>query len=369
LDARKQGRFIALTDESGAAAGVESFMVSTRASQEESESLAAARAGDHEAFRRLIAGHQEPLHAHAYRMLGSLHDADDVMQEALLRGWRGLGSFDGRSSLRTWLYRITTNTCLDAIARRPKRVVPLDYPSDDPDELKERPIAEVPWLEPYPDDVLAIEGGRASPEARYEQREAIELAFVAALQHLPPRQRAVLILRDVLAFSAKEVAAALETSPASVNSALQRARKTVESRVPERSQQATARAIGDDRVREVVQRFGDAFERGDTRGILDLLTEDATFSMPPRPGSFRGRREIAGSWLMPEGAPPRLRVVLTRANGQPAAAVYMLDPDRSRYLPLALDVLTLRDGAIEEVTAFRTPGVFARFGLPPELAA
>jgi RNA polymerase sigma-70 factor, ECF subfamily len=344
-------------------------MVSACASQDEGKSLAAARAGDHEAFRRLIAGHQGPLHAHAYRMLGSLHDADDVMQEALLRSWRWLDCFDGRSSVRTWLYRITTNTCLDAIARRPKRVVPIDYPPDDREERAERPIADVPWLEPYPDDVLAIEEVRTSPEARYEQREAIELAFVAALQHLPPRQRAVLILRDVLAFSAKEVAAALETSPASVNSALQRARKTVESRVPERSQQATARAIGDDRVREVVERFGDAFERGDTRGILDLLTDDATFSMPPRPGSFRGRREIADSWLMPEGAPPRLRVVLTRANGQPAAAVYIIDPDRSRYMPLALDVLTLRDGGIEEVTAFRKPGDFARFGLPPELAA
>lgn len=344
-------------------------MANAYAPLDEGELLAAARAGDHEAFRRLIAPHHGALHAHAYRMLGSLHDADDVMQEVLLRSWRWLHSFDGRSSLRTWLYRITTNTCLDAIARRPKRVVPIDYPSDDREERAERPIVDVPWLEPYPDDVLAIEEARASPEARYEQREAVELAFVAALQHLPPRQRAVLILRDVLAFSAKEVATALETSPTSVNSALQRARKTVESRVPERSQQATARAIGDDRVREVVERFGDAFERGDARGILDLLTHDATFSMPPDPRPFRGRREIADSWLMPEGAAPRLRVVPTRANGQPAAAVYILDPDRSRYLPLALDVLTLRDGAIGQVTAFRTPGVFPRFGLPPELAA
>lgn len=344
-------------------------MVSVCAQQDEGESLAAARAGDQEAFRRLIAPHQGPLHAHAYRMLGSLHDADDVLQEALLRSWRWLGSFDGRSSLRTWLYRITTNACLDAIARRPKRILPIDYPSDDRDEGVGRQLADVPWLEPYPDDVLAIEEGRASPEARYEQREAVELAFVAALQHLPPRQRATLILRDVLAFSAKEVAAALETSPTSVNSLLQRARKTVESRVPERSQQATAREIGDDRVREVVRRFGEAFERGDAQGIMDLLTDDATFSMPPHPGSFRGRQKIADSWLMPEGAPPRLRVVPTHANGQPAAAVYVLVASGARYVPLALDVLTLRDEAIVGVTAFRTPAVFPRFGLPTELAA
>jgi RNA polymerase sigma-70 factor, ECF subfamily len=340
-----------------------------RVQQDERESLAAARAGDHEAFRRLIEPHRGALHAHAYRMLGSLHDADDVLQEALLRGWRWLDSFDGRSSLRTWLYRITTNACLDAIARRPKRVLPIDYPPADREDRPERELADIAWLEPYPDEVLAIEEGRASPEARYEQREAVELAFVAALQHLPPRQRAVLILRDVLAFSAREVADALETSSASVNSALQRARKTVEARVPERSQLATARSIGDDRLREVVERFGDAFERGDATAILDLLTEDATFSMPPYPGYVRGREAIADSWLMPEGPPRRLRFVPTRANGQPAAAVYALHRDGARYVPLALDVLTLRDGSIEGVTAFRTPDVFSRFGLPPELAA
>jgi RNA polymerase sigma-70 factor (ECF subfamily) len=302
-------------------------------------------------------------------MLGSLHDADDALQEALLRSWRWLGSFDGRSAFRTWLYRITTNTCLDAIARRPKRVLPIDYPSGDREDQWERELPDVAWLEPYPDEALAVDEGRASPEARYEQREAVELAFVAAVQHLPPRQRAVLILRDVLAFSAREVADALGSSSASVNSALQRARKTVDERIPERSQLATARSIGDERIRDVVERLGDAFERGDAHAILDLLTDDATFSMPPYAGVRRGREAIANSWLMPGGPPPRLRSVPTRANAQAAAAVYILDGDRSRYVPLALDVLTLRDGSIAAVTAFRTPDIFARFGLPEEIAA
>jgi len=341
----------------------------TRAPHEERGSLDAARAGDQDAFRRLVEPHRAALHAHAYRMLGSLHDADDALQEALLRSWRWLGSFDGRSAFRTWLYRITTNTCLDAIARRPKRVLPIDYPSGDREDQWERELPDVAWLEPYPDEALAVDEGRASPEARYEQREAVELAFVAAVQHLPPRQRAVLILRDVLAFSAREVADALGSSSASVNSALQRARKTVDERIPERSQLATARSIGDERIRDVVERLGDAFERGDAHAILDLLTDDATFSMPPYAGVRRGREAIANSWLMPGGSPPRLRSVPTRANAQAAAAVYILDGDRSRYVPLALDVLTLRDGSIAAVTAFRTPDIFARFGLPEEIAA
>lgn len=342
-------------------------MGGSRVTNDERGSLDGARAGDQEAFRRLVEPHRVALHAHAYRMLGSLHDADDVLQEALLRSWRWLGSFDGRSSFRTWLYRITTNTCLDAIARRPKRVLPIDYgPSS---EGEGRELADIAWLEPYPDEILAIEEGRASPEARYEQREAVELAFVAALQHLPPRQRAVLILRDVLAFSAKEVADALGTSSASVNSALQRARKTVEVRVPERSQLATARSIGDERVRDVVERFGDAFVRGDTDAILALLTDDVTFSMPPYAGWWHGREAVADSWLMPDGPAPRLRFVATRANGQPAAAVYVLDADRSLYVPLAIDVLTLRGASIHAVTAFRTPDVFPRFGVPTEIAA
>ena len=306
------------------------------------------------AFDDLVEEQRADLHAHCYRMLGSLHDADDALQDTLLRAWRGLPGFRGRSSLRTWLYRIATNVCLDAIARRPKRVLPIDY------ESEEREAAL--WIEPYPD--AGVEDGHTVPEARYERREALELAFVAALQHLPPRQRAALIARDVLGFSAREAAESLETTVASVNGALLRARRTVAERLPERSQQATLRTLGDRRLREIVERFADAFERGEVDAILDLLADDASFSMPPYPDRYEGREAIANSWLMPSGPPPRLRYVATRANGQPALATYLLDPTAGAYLPLALDVLTLRDDQITDVTAFRTPALFPRFGLP-----
>jgi RNA polymerase sigma-70 factor, ECF subfamily len=338
---------------------------------QEHELVAAARKGDEDAFRHLVEPHRAQLHAHCYRMLGSLHDAEDVLQEAMLRAWRGFARFDGRSAVRTWLYRITTNACLDAIARRPKRVLPMDYgPPDAHDgEESSTPPVEPVWLEPYPDDVLEAEERYAAPEARYEQREAVELAFVAALQHLPARQRAVLILREVLGFTAREVAEALDSTTASVNSALQRARKVVEERIPGRSQQATVRSLGDEQVRNVVGRFSDALERGDTDAILSLLADDATFSMPPYPSWCRGRSAIADSWLMPGGPLPRLRSLPTQVNGQLAIAAYRLSRDGTRYVPLALDVLTLRGTSIVDVTAFRTPELFPRFSLPEELAA
>src|SRR5881227_1714855 len=226
--------------------------------------LAAARTGDEGAFARLVEPYRSELHAHCYRMLGSVHDAEDALQEALLRAWRGLARFEGRSSLRSWLYTIATNTCLNAIARRPKRVLPVDYgPAYDPHRPPGEPVVESVWIEPYPDEMLGLEDGFAAPEASYEMRESVELAFVAALQHLPPNQRAALILREVLGFSAKEVAEALDTTTASVNSALQRARKAADGRLPEQSQQATLRALGDDRLREIVEAYMDAWERGD----------------------------------------------------------------------------------------------------------
>jgi RNA polymerase sigma-70 factor, ECF subfamily len=211
----------------------------------EQELLDAVRGGDEDAFRRLIEPHRAELHAHCYRMLGSLHDAEDAFQETALRAWRALPRFGGPRLVRPWLYRIATNVCLDALGRRPKRLLPIDRgspasPDDDPGE----PSAESVWLEPYPDREVGLGDGYAAPEARYEQREAVELAFIAALQHLPAKQRAVLILRDVLGFSAREVAKTLETTLASVNGALQRARKTVDERVPAPSQQATLRSLG-----------------------------------------------------------------------------------------------------------------------------
>jgi RNA polymerase sigma-70 factor (ECF subfamily) len=338
---------------------------------QEPELLAAARDGDEEAFGRLVSPYRPQLHAHCYRMLGSLHDTEDVLQDAMLRTWRGLAGFDGRSAFRTWLYRIATNVCLDVIRRRPKRVLPVDYgPPTSPTAMASDPaLVTEGWVDPYPDEQLQIEDGYAAPDARYEQREAVELAFVAALQHLPPRQRAVLILREVLGFSAAEVADALGSTSASVNSALQRARKAVEERIPDRSQQATARSLGDEQVRGLVERFSDALQRGDTAGILAVLAEDVTFSMPPYTGWCRGREAVADSWLMPGGTATALRYLAARANGQPAVAAYRLLPDGDRFVPLALDVLTLRGASIGEVTAFRTPELFGSFGLPTELSA
>jgi RNA polymerase sigma-70 factor (ECF subfamily) len=344
--------------------------ISTSSTVQERELLDAARNGDEDAFRLLVEPHRGTLHAHCYRMLGSVHDAEDALQDALLRAWRGLRGLEGRSSLRTWLYRIATNACLDATARRPRRVLPIDYgpPAGPRDEAGE-PLTGPVWLEPYPDEQLGLEDGSAAPEARYEQREAVELAFIAALQHLPARQRAVLVLREVLGFSAREVAESLDTTVASVNSALQRARKTVDERLPARSQQATLRTLGDDAIRELVESFVDAFERGDVDAILALVAEDATFAMPPYADWYRGREALGDSWLMPGGPPPRLRYVPTRANGQPALGTYQRDPGAGTYLPIALDVLTLDGARISDITAFRTPEVFRLFGLPDELAA
>src|SRR4051794_26633502 len=238
---------------------------STSAPTQERELLGAARGGDEQAFSRLLEPYRGELHAHCYRMLGSVHDAEDALQDASLRAWRGLARFEGRSSLRSWLYTIATNACLTAIERRPKRVLPIDYgPAADPhgDGLGLPPIESV-WVEPYPDEAMGLEDGYAAPEARYELRESVELAFVAALQHLPANQRAALILREVLGFSAKETADALDTSLASVNSALQRARATVDERLPEKSQQSTLRSLGDERLSEIVEGYMDAMRRGD----------------------------------------------------------------------------------------------------------
>jgi RNA polymerase sigma-70 factor (ECF subfamily) len=342
----------------------------TASAASEPNLLDAARRGDELAFRGLVGPHRAGLHAHCYRMLASLHDAEDALQEALLRAWRGLPDFDGRSSFRTWLHRIATNVCLDAIRRRPTRVLPIDYgPASDPGDAEpQEPVREPVWIEPYPDQELGIEDLAAAPEPRYEEREAVELAFIAALQHLPARQRAVLILRDVLAFSANEVAVILGTTAASVNSALHRARTAFEDRLPERSQQVALRSLGDAGVRDLVERFVSACEAGDVGAILALLAEDATFAMPPYPAWSRGRGAIAGSWLMPGGPEPGLRYLPTRANEQVALGVYRREPGADVYLPLCLDVLAVDGQVISEVIAFRSIEAFSRFGLPEKLS-
>jgi RNA polymerase sigma-70 factor (ECF subfamily) len=336
-------------------------MPATAPSAREHALLAAARRGDEDAYRRLVEPHRRELHAHCYRMLGSLHDADDAVQAALLRAWRGLPRFEGRSSTRSWLYRVTTNTCLSAIERRPRRTLPLDV--GDPHGV---PAAESAWIEPYPDERLPPVDGRTAPETRYDQREAIELAFIAALQHLPPNQRAVLILREVLGFSAKEVAELLETTVASVNSALQRARASVDGRLPERSQQATLRALGDPRLRELVERYVDAWDRGDVDAVVAMLADEATFSMPPNAEWFRGRAAIRD--FLPRGplSIPR-RFVPVAANGQPAFATYRWED--GRYVANAIHLITLReDGEIADMTAFLDPSLFPAFGAPQVLA-
>src|SRR5512132_3639228 len=316
--------------------------------------LAAARTGDEEAFRRLVEPYRGELHAHCYRMLGSVHDAEDALQDAMLRAWRALAKFEGRSSLRSWLYTIATNTSLNLIGRRPKRVLPIDYgPAADPHGGPGEPIVESVWMEPYADDALGLTDGLAGPEARYERRESVELAFVAALQHLPANQRAVLILREVLGFSAKETADTLETTTASVNSALQRARAAVDERLPQQSQQATLRALGDERLTEIVDGYMKAWERCDVDAVVGMLTEDACFSMPPLATWFGPRDEIetflvgspmSGAW--------RWKSLRVRSNGQVALAFYSWDDGEQAYMPFALNVLTFRGELISDVTAF-----------------
>jgi len=347
--------------------------------------LAAAKHGDESAFTKIADTYRSELNAHCYRMLGSTHDAEDALQEAMLRAWKGLPRFEGRSSLRSWLYRIATNTCLDSIGRRPKRVLPIDYgPAADPHDGPGKPLTESVWIEPLPDDWLEVDEDAApmGPEARYEQRESVELAFTAALQHLPAKQRAALILFEVLGFSAKEVAETLETSVASVNSALQRARAAVEERTPELSQQATLRALGEDGLRDLVDGYVEAWERGDVEAIVGMLTEDAVVTMPPMASWYRGPAAIrvflrdfafAGRWDSGrdefEKGGRTVQLVPIRANGQIGFAAYNLDPESGVLKPYALQVLTLSETGIAEITGFVTTGFTADFGLPESMPA
>jgi RNA polymerase sigma-70 factor (ECF subfamily) len=330
----------------------------------ESPDLARARGGDDDAFTRLVDPLRRELHAHCYRMLASTHDADDALQDALLRAWRGLARFEGRSSLRSWLYTVATRTCLDTIETRGKRALPVDLgPSSDRAVVGDAPRADVAWLGPYPDAGLTD-----GPATRYEQREAVELAFVAALQHLPGNQRAVLLLFEVLGFSAAEIATTMHTSTASVNSALQRARKVVADKVPSRTQQQTLREIDNARLREIVARYSAALERGDADALVALLTEDVTWSMPPLAHWYHGLEAVTdfavrvpltgcGSW----------RHLPTSANGQPAVACYLWNDDAGAHLAWSINVLTLRGEQIAEITSFIGRDNFAPFGLPDSL--
>jgi RNA polymerase sigma-70 factor, ECF subfamily len=324
------------------------------------EDLARAREGDDDAFTRLVAPLRRELHAHCYRMLGSAHDADDALQDALLRAWRALGRFEGRSSLRSWLYTVATRTCLDLVETRGRRALPVDLgPAADSAVIPGPPRTDVAWLGPYPD---------ASPDASYERREAVELAFVAALQHLPGNQRAALLLFEVLGFSAAEIADMMRTTTTSVNSALARARKVIADRVPSPSQQETLRAAGDARMREIVAGYASALERGDADALVALLTEDVTWSMPPMPHWYRGLAAVTdfaarvpltscGSW----------RHLPAHANGQPAVACYLWNEAAGAHLAWSINVFTLRGDRIAEITSFLGAEQFPPFGLPASL--
>jgi RNA polymerase sigma-70 factor (ECF subfamily) len=321
---------------------------------------------DETAFRDRLEPHRRELLAHCYRMLGSMHDAEDAVQETLLNAWRGIQRFEGRSSLRSWLYTIATNVCLRMLERRPARVLPIDYgPPADPHSALAAPLVESTWLEPFPDVELGLADGLAGPEARYLQREAIELAFIAALQHLPARQRAVLILRDVLGFSGAEVATALDTTPTSVYSLLQRAHATLDKRLPERSQSTALHSLGDEQLRAIVNRYVEAWAAGDVGAIVAMLTDDATLAMPPTPSWLRGRAAIGMALLAGALTPGRRwRLLPTSANAQIGMGVYVREPSGAQFQPYGVTVLSLRDDLVAEINTFHDPSAPARFGLP-----
>jgi RNA polymerase sigma-70 factor (TIGR02960 family) len=324
-------------------------------SEGETALVAAAGAGDEAAFAALVEPYRAALHRHCYRMLGSVHDADDAVQESLLRAWKAIGRFDGPQSVRPWLYRIATNRCLTMIEARGRRELPTD--------LSPGAVAteDTRWLEPYPD--TRIES--LSPETRAVERESVELAFVAALQQLSALQRAVLVLRAVLDFSAREVAELLDTSVPAVNSALQRAREVVARRAPARSQQVELAELGGE-VRAIAERYVRAWESADVDGIVAMLADDVRLAMPPMPQCYEGPTAVATA-LASGPITHRWRLVPTTANGQLAFAGYRWDEGRGVFVAEGLDVLTLRDGRITAITAFLLDNLDG-YGLPPTMS-
>lgn len=327
--------------------------------------VAQARAAGMDAFTALAAPLRRELQAHCYRMVGSLHDAEDLVQDTFLRAWRGSGAFEGRASLRTWLYRIATNASLDLLDKRGARSVPQgSRPPADPHAPPEAPTGEALWLEPYPDDALGEP--EPGPEARYSQKQSIALAFVAALQVLAPRQRAVLVLRDVLGWPAAEVAEALEMTVAGVNSALQRAHATLEAHGvgPE-----TAAPVEDADLRDLLHRYVRAWEDGDVNALVSLMREDVILSMPPTPSWFRGRADVSAmiASVLAGDARGRFRVIELRANGAAAFAFFQKDPATQAFKALGIQVVDADAAGVREITAFLAPSLFPRFGQPEEI--
>ena len=335
--------------------------------------IAAARAGTRDEFSSLTEPYRRELRVHCYRMLGSLLDAEDMVQETLLRAWQRLDTFEGRASFRAWLYKIATNACLDAlrVARRPKRGLPTTLvPPSNPREPLAPPVTDPIWLEPFPDELLA--GAEASPEARYDARESITLAFLTALQSLPPRQRAVLILRDVLDWRASEVAELLEFTIPAVNSALHRARATLAKHYGARGLDAIKATPTDEAMRALLDRYVRAWENADIDGLISLLKEDATFPMPPSPAWYQGRasiRAFVALNILDGDARGRWRLQPTRANAQPAFAWYRRDESGDTCQAFAIQVLTFEGDLLADITTFPYPALFPYFGLPLEWKA
>ena len=323
--------------------------------------------GDEDAFRQLVGPYQGELQLHCYRILGSTQDAQDALQETLLAAWRGLAQFEGRSSIRTWLYRVATNCCLKAL-RSASRRPPVDWPLPGQDPPEPNGMSEVLWLQPYPD--MLIEGladAAPGPEGRYEAAEAISLAFVTALQLLPPRQRAVLILRDVLGFPNSQVADILDCSEDAAGSALKRARATMRTRFPSATAAQPPPRPDSPEERDLVDRFTRAYQAGDVTAVVALLTGDVAVSMPPLPLEYHGR-ELVARFLAATGlrAGRRARLIPVRANGQPAFGVYVQDPHAGISRAAGLLVLTLAGDQVRAMTAFDN-SLLPHFGLPRTL--
>lgn len=347
---------------------------STRRSPLSSREASSSQDPGHESFRAIVESHRPEIVLHCYRFAGSLHDAEDLAQETFLRAWQGIERFEGRTSVRNWLYRIATNVCLNAISKssKAKRVLPEDIIAPTRRMPRGSPAVEVPWIEPYPDSALEeLADSSPGPAARYEMREAVRLAFIAATQRLPARQRAVLLLRDVLGWSAGETAQALKMTVASANSALQRARLTLEKRVSK--EEIVDRAAGDIRQREAAERYAAAWENADLDGLTALLTKDATMNMPPYLEWYKGRARIraffawAFDWAW--GLHGSFLMVPTQANAEIAFGTYLRHRGESDFHPHALQVLSYRQEEIERLTLFVGPRFFPKFGLPAELSS
>ena len=325
------------------------------------QTLARARVGDEKAFRELTDPYRRELQVHIYRIVGSPQDAEDLLQETLLAAWRGLEQFEGRASLRAWLYRIATNRSLDALRASRRRPEDLQRMTEMPEPTR---YGDAIWLELFPDGLLVrIPVQAPGPEARYEAREAIALAFIVGLQHLPPQQRAVLVLRDVLGFRAGETAAMLDTTEQAVNSLVRRARAAVESRLPANPRER-APLPHSKLERDIVGRFADAIQTGDTDAVVALLTDDAWLTMPPEPYEYQGRSAIGVFLSGREVRRGRLRLLPTRANAQPAFGCYFPSPQTEVARPSAMLVLTLEGDRISAITWFGGSSVFPHFGLP-----